>query len=666
MKVGVDYYPEQWDKSLWEADADKMKEAGVRIVRMAEFAWSRMEPVEGEYDFTWLDEVMDMFEERGIEIVLGTPTNCPPLWLYEKYPEAVQVGRDGRRIALGVRGHRCYNSPIFRQKAEQMITVMAEHYKDRKGLVAWQSDNELEANFCCCEYCSQAFRDWLKSKYKSLTAVNAAYGNVMWAGEYSSWEQIKPPFGDYQLAWYNPGYMLDFHRYASDSTVRYLEFQREILRRYFPQTPITTNGWLCENMPGFYDLYKNLDFVSYDNYPVTSYREGEENYDSHAFHLDLMRGIKQKNFWIMEQLSGALGSWTPMSETPRPGMLAGYSLQAFAHGADTILHFRWRSATKGAEMHWHGIIDHSNVEGRRYREFADLCERADSLQEISGAVTKARVAVLYSTEAEYAFKIQPQYQGFHYFNQLKAYHEAFMSMGLNVDIIDWRGELSDYDIVVAPTLYMVDEEVTAALYAFVGQGGSLLLTGRSGVKDENNACIMQELPTVYRRLAGAHVKEYDAIGYKEQHIMMEDHDKDKVSYTIQGWCDLLETDTAEVLATYQDAFYAGTAAITRNRYGDGMVYYVGVVGKKMLYHELARMMLEEKNIPYIKDLPHGVEISYRMKDDKEYIFIFNNTDKGQKITLPFAVASNETYIAAGEKIALLPIQMWIGVKSSQN
>lgn len=657
MRIGVDYYPEHWERSLWEQDAELMHKTGVEIVRLAEFSWSRLEPEEGRYDFAWLDEAVEVFAARGIDVVLCTPTNCAPLWLYEKYPETVQVGRDGRRTATGVRGHRCYNSPVFRKKAGAVIAAMAKRYAKNKAVTAWQIDNELEANFCCCGYCAEAFRKWMKEKYKTLGAVNRAYGNTVWSGEYSKWSQITPPFGDYQLAWYNPGYMLDFHRYASDSTVDYLNFQADILRKYVPGLPLTTNGWLCENMPDFYDLFRGMDFVSYDNYPVSRYG-GNGEYYSHAFHLDLMRGVKKKNFWIMEQLSGMMGSWSPMADTPRPGMIEGYSLQAFAHGADTVLHFRWRTAISGAEMHWHGIIDHSNMPGRRYREFARLCERSQALQEIAGAKTLSKVALLYGAQQEYALKIQPQHQGFHYFNQLKAYHEAFTAMGINVDIVSWQSDISSYEVVVAPTLYLVDDEVTGALYSFTEKGGTLVLTNRSGVKNRDNSCIMQPLPTVFTKLMGVRVKEYDAPGYREQKLRMADGRE----YAVSGWCDLLETDTADVLACYGDEFYAGTPAVTCNSYGKGRAYYVGTIGRKDFYHALAERILEEKEMFYVKDLPGGIEITYREKEDKTYAFFFNNTPDEKEFVLPYALADVETEeeYPKGEKVLFGPAQMRIG------
>lgn len=641
MKIGVDYYPEHWDKSLWKKDVEMMKQAGVKVVRMGEFAWDRMEPAEGKYDFKWLDEIIDYFEDAGIEVVLGTPTNTPPLWLYTKYPEVIQVGKDGNRIPIGIRGHRCLNSPVFRDKAKKIITKMVSHFRDRSCVVGYQIDNELEANHCCCKVCANAFRNFVKKKYGSIENVNKAYGNNVWSGEYSDFSQITPPFGQHQT-WINPAYMLDYNRYASESTVDYVEFQRELIRGIDKKAFITTNNWLCENMPDFYDLFEKLDFVSYDNYPTTAIPEDSEELYSHAFHLDLMRGIKRKNFWIMEQLSGGLGSWAPMTQTPAPGMLKGYSLQAIAHGADTVVHFRWRTGVSGAEMFWHGILDHSNVPGRRYEEFCDLCQTVEQWQELQGSVVKNQVAILYGSDQEYAFKIQPQTEGMHYFTQLKAYHDAFTCLGVGVDIIGKLENLSQYKVIVAPTLFVTDDAMVKTLKEYVRNGGHLILTNRSGVKDIHNNCIMSPLPTVFADLVGAHVVEYDPVGRKRQKIhiahspwllrekkIVAECDKDTVyareEMYCHLWCDILETDGAEVLARYGENFYQGKPAITMNHYGRGEAYYVGTVMCRRGMVSFVGEVLRKAGLSHVEQLPLGMEHTLREKNGVKWHFLFNNT-----------------------------------------
>lgn len=643
MIIGVDYYPEHWDQTLWISDADLMQKTGVKVVRIGEFAWCRLEPEEDVYHFEWLDEIIGIFSERNIGVVLGTPTNCPPRWLCEKYPEAVPTGSDGRINPIGIRGHRCYNNPDFLYRAQKIIDLMSKRYADHKAIIAWQIDNELEANFCFCKKCTDKYRSWLKRKYDRLDNLNKAYGNNVWSGEYSSWEQVKPPFGNYNSAWHNPAYLLDFNRYASDDMIEYVRMQADIIRKNSPKAKITTNTWFCENMPDFYKTFSELDFVSYDNYPATQIPENPEECYSHAFHLDLMRGIKRKNFWVMEQLSGGLGSWSPMSRTTYPGMIKGYSLQAFAHGADTVVHFRWRTAVSGAEMHWHGLIDHSNVPGRRFEEFADLCKTATKLKAVENMEIKSEIAILYSSDNEYAFKIQPQTNGMYYLEQLKLFHYAFTKYGLNVDIIGQHEDISQYKIVVAPEMYVTDERVVKHIYEFVENGGTVILTNRSGVKDEHNNCIMSPLPTVYRKLAGCCVLEYDPVGYDNVSIKFSDGS----IYRAGQWCDILGLETARAIAFYNSEFYKGSAAVTENQYGNGRAYYIGTVGEKAMYCRLAKDILQKCRIPYIDGLPDNVEITTRTGKDASLQFLFNNTWSVQEFTMN------------GETIKMNPFEMKI-------
>ena len=649
MRIGVDYYPEHWDKSLWVADADLMKKTGVKVVRMAEFAWCKMEPQEGVFDFEWLDEIVDILAKRGMEIVLCTPTSCPPLWLYEKYPDAVQTGKDGHKIATGIRGHRCYNNPNFLRYADRIVEVMTKRYANNKAVIAWQIDNELEANFCFCEHCIGQFRDWLKAKYGTLENLNKAYGNNVWSGEYSSWEQIKPPYGSYPHAWLNPAFMLDFNRYASDSVIQFANRQKEMIRRNHPGAQITTNTWFCENMPDFYKEFEDLDFVSYDNYPTSRIPDNPEECYTHAFHLDLMRGVKRQKFWIMEELSGGMGCWSPMSGMPSPGMLKGYSLQAFAHGADTVVHFRWRSAVSGAEMFWHGLIDHSNVPGRRFKEFADLCKQAKELEAVQDTEICSDVAILYSADNEWAFKIQPQTNGMYYYEQIQRLHGAFLKYGLNVDIIGEHEDISTYKIVVAPEMYITNSGVAERLYKFAEKGGTVILTNRSGVKDANNNCIMELLPTVYRQLAGAYVEEYNPIGYDKAVLRLADGS----TCECKQWCDILVPETAEVLAYYDSEYYKGKAAVTCNSYGAGKAYYIGTVGEKTFYNKLVKDILDVAQIEYVEGLPDNVELTTRMGAGKKVSFLFNNTDKVQQ------------FVYGEEQISMAPFEMKIAT-SVQN
>ncbi|MBR4501691.1 MAG: beta-galactosidase [Clostridia bacterium] len=636
MRIGVDYYPEQWDRELWIKDADLMKKTGVRLVRMAEFAWCRLEPREGEFDFAWLDEAVRMFADRGIGVVLCTPTSCPPLWFYEKYPDAVMTEQDGQRTRTGIRGHRCINHPAVRRHCQRIVEEMTAHYAEDPAVVAWQLDNELEAYFCFCDHCAERFRDWVKNRYGTLEAVNRAYGNVVWSGEYSSWEQVRLPFGHYPSAWLNPAYMLDHSRFASDRAIEFVRWQAAIIHERCPAVPVTTNVWFSEHMPDFYKEFEDLDFISYDNYPAARPPREDAAYFSHAFRLDMMRGVKRRPFWVMEQLSGGLGCWAPMGRMPEPGLIRGYSLQAFAHGADTVLHFRWRTANIGAEMHWHGLIDHSNVPGRRFNEFADLCKTADALGEARGTAILSEAAILFSFDNEYAFKIQPQTEGYSYLEQPRRLHRAMAGLGMNVDVISSGEDLSGYRIVCAPEMYVGDAAAAERLHSFAREGGTVILTARSGVKDKYNNAVMAPLPGVYRDMVGAYVSEYDPIGRDTVSVRFSDG----TVLSAGQLCDILEPEGAETLAVYDGEYFRGKAAVTRHRYGKGTVYYIGAVGEQAMYDRVVSEAVKEAGAEYIPGLPPSVEVTVRRGKGKKFYFVFNlspretATDiKGRRVSL---------------------------------
>ena len=643
MRIGVDYYPEHWDKDMWTSDVRLMAETGVKIVRLAEFAWCRLEPADGIFDFGWLDEAIRLFADNGIEVIIGTPTNCPPRWLCEKHPEILPVGDNGRTNPIGIRGHRCYNSPALREYAGRIVAKLAEHYKDFPNVTAWQLDNELEANICFCDTCNKKHREWLKRKYGTLGALNKAYGNIVWSGEYQSWEQIDPPYGGYNTAWLNPSYMIDFERRATDDMLEFIRFQADIIRSYIPEAFITTNACFCNHTSDFTAMFSDLDVAAYDNYPTTSVSHDYENITSTSAYLDMIRGAKRKNFWIMEELSGTPGCWAPMQKTPAPGMIKGYALQAFAHGADTVIFFRWRTANIGAEMHWHGLIDHSGVPGRRFDEFAQLCGEAEKLKDVRGSELRSDIAIPFSADSGRAFRLQPQTDGFSYIEQIKAVHQAFVRYGLNVDIIDEHADISGYKIVCAPALYVTDSTTVKRLRDFAGNGGTVVLTARSGVKDENNNCIMEPLPTVYRELVGCHVTEYDPIGWDKAKVRFTDGEE----YECKQWCDILETDTAETAASYSSGFYAGQPAVTVNSYGGGKAFYIGTIGTRRMYEKAAKQILDASGIPYIEGLPENVEVTTRTGSGITARFVFNNSDL------------ERTFELNGEKLHLDPFEMKI-------
>ncbi|WP_438496929.1 beta-galactosidase [Paenibacillus sp. IHBB 3054] len=629
VQVGVDYYPEHWDESLWAADIQLMKETGVKVVRVAEFAWSRLEPREGIFDFAWLDRAMELFHQHGLQVVIGTPTATPPRWLTTAYPDVLPVFADGQTFHPGVRGHRCYNSASLREYGSRIIEKLARHYSGHPAVIGWQTDNEFGMIDCHCGTCNEAFRSWVKQKYGTLEKVNAEWGNVVWSGEYSDWNELTLPHGGSPFQ--NPSFLLDFQRFQWDSVVQFQKTQIDSLRRICPEHFITHNFHSYPQRLDMYAVGADLDVAAFDYYPNTSPTKQETTPYSGALSLDVTRGIKRQNFWIMEQLSGSPGCWMPMWRTPYPGFIRAYAWQAVARGADTIVHFRWRSAVAGAEQYWHGLIDHSNVPGRRFAEFSQLCGEVNGLSgRLQGTVLKHEVAILHSHEQKAALDIQPQAEGLDYYENIKQVHRALTKLGIGCDVIRAGEPLDGYKIVIAPSLYVLDETLAEQLEAYAAAGGVLILTNRSGVKNSNNICVMQPLPGLLSRAAGVRVDEYDPVGL-EVHTLV---DPEGNSFECSQWCDLLTPVTAVPVAWYGDDFYAGIPAVTVNSFGKGQVYYFGTHAEERYWSLLLADLAGKYGVTRFAGLPDGVQATIRSGENGSFLFLLNLNRMPQTVPLP--------------------------------
>jgi beta-galactosidase len=624
MKVGVDYYPEHWDPALWEDDARQMEDAGITIVRLAEFAWSRLEPIEGEFDFEWLDRAIATLERRGIAVVLGTPTATPPVWLTHRYPDVLPVDNKGHAHYPGVRLHRCYNSPSLRKYGERIVDRMTRHYGAHPAVIGWQTDNELAANDCHCEHCTLRFRSWLQNKYETLAALNREWGTVVWSGEFSEWIQVRTPLGG--SPYLNPSMQLDFRRFCSDSVAEFNRFQAEIIRRNSPGRFVTHNLWGYPVTADYYDMFESMDFASVDYYPATDLVDDTKSRMYHgALTLDLTRGVKRKNFWVMEQLSGTPGCWYPMSRTPFLGMIRAHAWQSVSRGADAVVQFRWRSARIGAEQFWHGLLDHHGEPGRRFHEFAQFSNEAGRLAPLlDGTTLDNDVAMLFSHEQLNAFQVQPQSDGFDYLQNFKRLHSAFMRLGVGTDVINWRDDFRKYRLVVAPMLYLIDAEFAAQLREYAEQGGTLVLTTRSGVKNMSNVCLPHRLPNLLADLAGAVVDEYDPVGNDRQRVRFEAPEYGG-EFECSQWCDVLSPTTARPVAVYASEFFAGRAAVTRNDFGQGSVYYVGTILDRAATETLLGQIVTQLGVDALPGLPEGTETAVRRSATARLRFLLNLT-----------------------------------------
>lgn len=630
MKVGVDYYPEHWDESVWEEDAIAMKQAGISLVRLAEFSWSVLEPHENQYNFDWLDKAIGIFKNQNISVVLGTPTATPPNWLVEQCPDVLPVNNQKQPIYPGVRCHRCYNSPSLRLHTAKIIKKLTNQYGKNKAVIGWQTDNEIAANDCHCENCIQAFRSWLQRKYGSLEKLNAEWGTVVWSGTYTSWSQVNTPLGGSPHQ--NPSFLLDYQRFCSDSAADFNHYQAELLRTDITDQFVTHNLWGYPVMTNYYDLFKSMDFVSVDYYPSTDLNDDAKASIYHgALTLDLTRGVQRKNFWVMEQLSGTPGCWNPMSRAPFPGMIRAHAWQSVSRGADTIVNFRWRSARIGAEQFWHGLHDHHGEKGRRMDEFTQFASELNQLNDLlEGSTVVNEVAMLFSHDQHNAFKIQPQSDEFDYLLNFRTIHKAFLRLGIGTDVINCGQELSGYKLVVAPYLFLEDPALVRQLEMFAQNGGTVLLTTRTGVKNLTNVCQPARLPGQFSKLAGISLEEYDPVGRDLQSILL----KNNQQISCSQWCDVINLETAAPYAFYDSEYYKGTPAITENIFGSGKAFYLGSVLALDGYIQILKEILTSAGFNEIHELPDGIELAKRSKDGKSIHFLMNLSNQPQSIVLP--------------------------------
>lgn len=630
---GVDYYPEHWPRERWETDAALMEKMGIDVVRMAEFSWEKMEPQEGEFHFEWLEEAVALLAEHGIQAVLGTPTAAPPAWIIERSPEIQPIDSKGVQHFFGGRHHDCQSNQNYRVHIKRFVTEMANRFKDNPNVIGWQIDNELgnsHGDLCYCPSCAARFREWLQARYQTVEALNAAWGTGFWSQGYSAFEQVNPP--KITVAGHNPSAMLDWKRFCSDLIVEFQQFQIDILRSICPERQFITHNFMgFADKVSYFDLAKPLDFVSHDQYPGGYFANPpHQPNEKLAASLDFVRGTKEQNFWIMEQQSGITG-WETMGRAPNPGQLSMWTMQSVAHGADTVVYFRWRVCTVGTEQYWHGILPHSGNPGRRYEELKDFIHKVRPLMaEIQGVKPRPEVGIVFSYDQEYALQIQPHHPKLDYVEQVVKYYGAFYKQNIPEDFVSDQSDFSRYKLLIAPLQYLMDPALEEKYKAYVKAGGHLLLTMRTGVKDRSNICMSdRELPGALSELVGLEVLDYDCLWGTDLKVRWGND-----VFTAEKWSDIITLKGAAPLAVCASEFYAGSPAVTVNAYGDGLAYYVGNEPGVELMDRLAQELVQKAGVSSLCKAVEGVEVMARRSDEKEYIFVLNHTGEEKAFDCP--------------------------------
>jgi beta-galactosidase len=659
---GGDYNPEQWiaTPEVWDEDLRLMKLAGCNTVSVGIFSWAMLEPEIDRFDFSWLDRVMDKLAGAGIRVNLATPGGAKPAWLAEKFPQALRVTPDRRRMLWGGRHNHCFTARAFRERAQVINGKLAERYGTHPTLTMWHVNNEYSGD-CHCDLCQDAFRAFLRARYHDdLDALNHAWWNTFWSHTLSDWSQIQSPspIGERNVH----GLNLDWKRFTTHQTIDCFRDECAPLRRITPTIPITTNlmgGYAGLN---YYELAKACDVVSWDSYPA--YHDRPNDWEGAAwvsFIHAQRRAMRQKPFILME-CAPAQQNYKAVCKVKRPGVHKLEALQAIAHGSDSVLYFQWRKS-RGSTEKFHGaVVDHHATEHNRvFREVADVGQILGKLDGVVGADSPAEVAVVYDYENRWAIDDTrgPHNKDRDYAAVCTEHYRAFWSAGVNADVIDSIDDFSRYKLLVAPMLYMLRPGVAERIVRFVEAGGVFVTTFFSGVADESDLCFLNGFPGPLRKLMGVWAEELDAL-YDDERVPVVAAEGNAAglsgSYDGRYLCDIVHPEGAEVLATYGGEFYAGTPAVTVNRVGQGRAYYLATRTDRRFADDFYGLLIDDLKIERAtatRTLPLGVAATTRVAGNETFVFLMSFVRDAHDIDL-----GNGTYRdAASDEAVSTPLTL---------
>ena len=650
LAFGGDYNPEQWPEEVWREDVALMAEAGVNLVSLGIFSWVRLEPREGVFDFAWLDRVVELLHAADIRIDLATPTVVPPAWFYRAHPEALPVSRDGTRWAFGSRGAICHSSPAYRAAITRIVTALGERYGTHPALAMWHVHNEYGVPVleCYCDVSAGHFRRWLGERYRSLDALNEAWGTAFWGQAYGDWEEIQPPRLTPTVA--NPAQRLDFARFASDSALANFRHERDLLRELSPGTPVTTNFMVsptqCDSMD-YWSWGREVDLVTNDHYLVG---EEDRNHVNLAMAADLSRSVGDGRPWLLLEHSTSGVNWQRRGIAKRPGEMARNSLAHVARGSEGALFFQWRASRAGAEKFHSAMVPHAGTDSRIWREVVRLGADIGRLAEVRGSRTVPDVAVVWDWQSWWAQQLEwrPS-EDLDARERAEAYYAALFDRHLTVDFVPPDGaDLARYPLVVVPALYLATAEAGERLRRYVSGGGTLLVSYFSGIVDEHDAVHPGPHPGALREVLGLTVEEFQPL-HAGRTVRLTGADG-APELTADTWAETVSTRGAEAVWRYAEGADGGPAAggpaVTRHRLGEGTAWYVSArLGRGALDAVLVRA-LADAGLPVHDELPRDLEVVRRRGERGEYLFAINHVDAEATLPLPAPGAGEELLTGA--------------------
>ncbi len=639
LTLGVCYYPEHWSENMWADDLRRMKECGIEVIRIAEFAWNKFEPEEGVYTFDFFDRFMKLVEKEDMKVIFCTPTATPPLWLSEKYPEILNADIDGNLYYHGTRRHNNLTSPVYRDFSAKITTELAKHYGHHKNIIGWQLDNEIncENDSYYSESDHKAFREYIKNKFKTLDNFNKSMGTVFWNQTYTDWEQVFLTRRTNTYHETNPHIQLEEYKFISEAVISFFKIQADIIRKYADKDQfITTNG-LFAHIDYHKLVGEVLDFVTFDNYPAFAF----EN----AIDVTKGNGLKDRNssynltrtrsispiFGIMEQQTGA-GGWNCRMQMPmpKPGQMRLWTMQSVAHGSDYIGYFRWRTCSFGTEIYWHGLLDYDSRDNRRIAELKQIAKDTKKLADINGAVYQSEVSIL----MDYYNDWDGEHDLWHGPLDVKSRDAWFVTLQKRHVPFDFTyiddntspDALSRYKVLIYPHPTIFTQKRAKLLENFIAQGGTVIFGCRSGYKDEYGKCYQMPMPGYVGNLCGCTVEEYTTLSDYDEPICICTKDSKKA--LAPCFNDVLaaeDSSDTEILATFEGSHYAGKPAIVRKSIGKGFGIYTGSAFAYDTAELLADIAGIDMPAPYNEafDIPESVEFAVRQKDSTEFVFLLN-------------------------------------------
>lgn len=650
---GGDYNPEQWPEEVWQQDMRLMNKAGVNLVSIGIFSWALLQPDKDTYDFGWLDRLMDLLAQHGIRADLATATASPPAWMAVQFPDSLPVDEHGVKYAQGSRQHCCPNSPTYRKYSQLMARKLAERYKDHPALAMWHVNNEYGCHIsrCYCEQCTSAFREWLKQRYQTIEELNDRWGTRFWSQTYYHWDEIALPAKTPTYA--NPGQQLDYARFMSDSLLDCYLGERNILKQITPHIPVTTNFMNSFKPLDYFEWAKHLDVAAWDSYPEPT----SGTPVAAAMWHDLMRSLKEgQPFILMEQTTSQV-NWRPQNPLKRPGINRLWSYQAVARGGDGVMYFQWRAAKAGAEKFHGAMVTHTGDEHSRvFKEVEQLGNELSKLSAIVGSRIQAKTAILFDWHNWWALEQDSKPSAdVRYLEQVAHFYKTLYDQNIAVDFVKPGNDLSQYDLVFAPALYMIEAEWADKAEQFVASGGTLVVSFFSGIVDGNDRIHLGGYPAPLRKLLGICVEEFDPMLPAQQNVVWyHTPDGGYEDYNCRLWADIIRLEGADALATFREDFFAGSPAVTRHSFGQGKAYYIGTELEDIFYKKFVKQLVEQLQIAPLLQVPEGVELTCREKDGHSYLFLLNHLPREVSLALP--KSANEELITGKQVVSELVLE----------